>query len=61
MVREHHLGTLYRPGDPADLARAVRDLVRDHAEHLRSVRQARSLSWSHDAAVLVDLHDGLGP
>lgn len=61
MVREHRLGTLYRPGDPQDLARAVREVVRDHAEHVQSVRSAATLSWSHDAAVLLDLYDGLRP
>ena len=60
LVREHGLGTLYRPGDPVDLTRACRDVVRDHAEHLSRVRTARhELSWGNDAARLVEVHDRL--
>jgi glycosyltransferase involved in cell wall biosynthesis len=57
LVREHGLGTLYRPGDPADLVRACRELVDGHGEYLRRVARAREqLTWARDAARLVSLH-----
>ena len=56
LVREHGLGTLYRPGDPADLVRACRELVDGHGEYLRRVARAREqLTWARDAARLVSL------
>lgn len=62
LVREHGLGTLYRPGDPADLVRACRELLADHERYVRSVRAARdTLSWAGDAARLVGLHAALAP
>ncbi len=57
-VRRHGLGTTYRPGDAADLVRAGRELVARHAELTAQVLAAREeLSWEHDAAVLVRLHE----
>jgi glycogen(starch) synthase len=57
LVREHGLGTLYRPGDPADLVRACRELVDGHGEYLRRVaRASEQLTWACDAARLVSLH-----
>jgi glycosyltransferase involved in cell wall biosynthesis len=59
-VREHDLGTLYRPGDPQSLARAVRDLV-DRHEHYRAAVDAAAplLSWGHDERVLLDVYDAV--
>jgi glycosyltransferase involved in cell wall biosynthesis len=61
IVREHGLGTLYRPGDAQDLARACREVVADHGAHLRRVAAARVvLSWDTDARRLVDLYEHVG-
>lgn len=60
-VRRHGLGTLYRPGDPADLTRAVREAVADFSELARRVALAApALSWDHDAAALSAVYDGIG-
>jgi glycogen(starch) synthase len=59
LVREYGLGVVYRPGDPVDLARACREVVRDHAAYVTRVRTAREeLRWSVDAARLVDVYEG---
>ncbi|WP_240474174.1 glycosyltransferase [Intrasporangium chromatireducens] len=60
MVREHGLGTVYRPGDPDDMARAVHDLVTDYPMHQASVARARPmLSWEQDSQALRRLYQGL--
>lgn len=56
-VREHGIGTLYRPGDAADAARAVQEAVRRYDELVAAVRRAApALSWDADATVLTDLY-----
>jgi glycosyltransferase involved in cell wall biosynthesis len=61
IVRQHGLGTLYRPGDAQDLVRAARELVGEHEKYLRQVAAARAdLSWATDARTLVGLYHGLG-
>ena len=60
VVREYGLGTLYRPGDPADLVRAVRDAVSGYGSLREAVEAAQTdLSWEHDGAVLVEVYDSL--
>jgi glycosyltransferase involved in cell wall biosynthesis len=59
-VREHGVGTLYRPGDPASLKRAVQDLLDGYAGYVNAVRRAAgTLSWSVDERVLLDVYAGL--
>lgn len=59
-VRAHGLGTLYRPGDAADLARAVREAVDRYPElHAAVVASARELSWERDEQVLLGIYDRL--
>src|SRR5690606_32533096 len=41
IVREHGLGTLYRPGDVDGVRRAVEELVGSYAQFRRAVMQAR--------------------
>lgn len=61
VVREHGLGTLYRPGDPADLVRAVRDAVSQYGSLRQAVEAAQTeLSWDRDGAVLVQVYESLG-
>lgn len=60
VVREHDLGTLYRPGDPASLAAAINEARARYADLVVSVRAAEQLlSWEHDAKVLLDLYETL--
>ncbi|MFN8083895.1 MAG: glycosyltransferase [Dermatophilaceae bacterium] len=60
VVREYGLGTLYRPGDAADLVRAVHAAVADYAVLRRAVAAARrELSWSADGERLVAVYDRL--
>jgi glycogen(starch) synthase len=57
LVREHRLGTLYRPGDASGLVRAIADLVADYPDWVARVRAARpELSWERDAQVLRSVH-----
>jgi len=52
-VREHDLGELYRPGDAADMVRAIERAVGRYDELQARVRAAeRLLSWDTDGAVL---------
>lgn len=61
VVAGHGLGTLYRAGDAADLARAVRDLLAEHPAYVERVVAARSaLSWQADSETLITLYDALG-
>ena len=47
IVRQHGLGTLYRPGDAQDLVRAARELLGEHEKYLQQVAAARAdLSWA---------------
>jgi glycosyltransferase involved in cell wall biosynthesis len=60
VVREHGLGTLYRPGDSASLVAAVREALDRYPELVANVRTAEPLlSWEHDAKALVGIYDGL--
>jgi glycogen(starch) synthase len=62
VVRAYECGTLYRPGDPHDLARAIDELVQRHAHFLDLVRAARhDASWSRDRAVLLGVYAGVLP
>jgi glycosyltransferase involved in cell wall biosynthesis len=57
LVREHGVGELYRPGDGADLARAVRAARDRYPELVAAVRRAApSLSWDADAAALLGVY-----
>src|SRR5690606_20369202 len=57
IVREHGLGTLYRPGDVEGFRRAVAELVDDHARFRTAVLAARpELSWDRDERALRELY-----
>ncbi len=57
VVRAHGIGTLYRPGDAADLVRAVREAVDRWPELVAAVRRARpALSWEVDGQVLREVY-----
>jgi glycosyltransferase involved in cell wall biosynthesis len=61
IVRQHDLGTLYRPGDPEDLRRAVDRALRDYGNLRRSVLAAqRELSWETDAERLLKVYSQVG-
>ena len=61
VVREYGLGTLYRPGDPGDLVRAVRDAVSTYGSLQEAVLTAQTdLSWDRDGAVLAGVYESLG-
>ena len=56
-VREHDLGELYRPGDAADMVRAIELAVGRYDELQARVRSAeRLLSWETDGRVLLDAY-----
>lgn len=60
IVREHGIGTLYRPGDADDLVRATRDAVSRYPELVAAVgRAAPALSWARDAEVLGSVYQGV--
>lgn len=60
MVRKHDLGTLYTPGDPESLRRAIATLVQDYPEWASKVRSARrELSWDSDADRLLAVYSEL--
>jgi glycogen(starch) synthase len=60
VVRRHGLGVLYRPGDGADLARALREAVARYGSLVSAVRRARpALSWDVDAAALLAVYSRL--
>jgi glycosyltransferase involved in cell wall biosynthesis len=60
LVREHGVGELYRPGDGADLARAVGRAQQRYPELVAAVhRAAPALSWERDSAALLDLYQRL--
>ena len=61
VVAQHRLGALYRAGDAADLARAFREVVAEHATFVSRVLAARpELSWQADSERLVTLYATLG-
>ncbi len=60
-MREHGLGTLYRPGDADGLVRAVDELAERYAELSERVASAAAaLGWSHDEQVLRQVYRDLG-
>jgi glycosyltransferase involved in cell wall biosynthesis len=60
LVREHGVGELYRPGDGADLARAVEAARGRYADLVDAVHKAApSLSWEADAAALLAVYERL--
>ncbi|MHA7862035.1 glycosyltransferase [Tessaracoccus sp. Y36] len=60
VVREHDLGTLYTPGDPESLARAIREAVADFRRYVCNVEAARpALCWDADAARLRAVYEKL--
>jgi glycosyltransferase involved in cell wall biosynthesis len=60
LVREHGVGELYRPGDGADLARAVEAARSRYADLVGAVHKAApSLSWDADAAALLAVYERL--
>ena len=60
IVREHDLGELYRPGDSADLVRAIERAVARYPELQANVRVAAGpLSWDTDSHALVDAYASL--
>ncbi|MDQ1745890.1 MAG: hypothetical protein QOD07_153 [Frankiaceae bacterium] len=57
LVTEHGIGRLYRPGDPASLAAAVREVQASYGELTTAVARARAeLSWERDAAALLGVY-----
>jgi glycosyltransferase involved in cell wall biosynthesis len=57
VVAGEGLGATYRPGDPASLAAAVRDVTGRYPQLLASVAAAApGLSWERDAAVLLAVY-----
>ncbi len=61
IVREHGLGTLYRPGDAESLVRATKELQDRYAELVAAVAAAQqTLSWDRDEAELIELYRSLG-
>ncbi|MCF2532669.1 glycosyltransferase family 4 protein [Yinghuangia soli] len=60
VVRRHGLGTLYRPGDAASLAAAIREARDRYPELAGNVRKAEPLlSWEHDARALLGVYAAL--
>jgi glycogen(starch) synthase len=60
LVRRYGVGELYRPGDGADLARAVEAARRRYLGLVTAVRDAApELSWQRDAAALLGLYGRL--
>ena len=58
IVREHGLGTLYRPGDAEGVRQAVAELVANYAAFRAAVLTARpELSWDRDADALRELYE----
>ena len=61
IVREHGLGTLYRPGDAESLVRATQELQDRYGELVAAVSAAQqTLSWDRDEAELIELYRRLG-
>jgi len=60
VVREHDLGELYQPGDPATLDKAVRRVADRYQELLANVAAARAaFDWIVDARKLTTIYEGL--
>jgi glycosyltransferase involved in cell wall biosynthesis len=62
VVEEHKLGALYRPGDAASLAEALREVADNYPTYAANVRAAApALSWEADAEVLRGIYGRLTP
>jgi glycogen(starch) synthase len=60
LVRRYGVGELYRPGDGADLARALDAVRHRYGDLVAAVRRAApDLSWQRDAAALLGLYGRL--
>lgn len=60
LTREHDIGRTYQPGDAAGLVQALREVTQDYEGLRHRVIAARSeLSWSRDAAALVEVYRSL--
>jgi glycogen synthase len=60
IVTEYGIGRLYRPGDAASLAAAVREVEASYRELTAAVARARvELSWERDAVALRAVYDRL--
>jgi glycosyltransferase involved in cell wall biosynthesis len=60
VVEQHKLGALYRPGDAASLAAALREVAQNYETYAANVRAAApALSWEADAAVLRGIYERL--
>lgn len=58
VVRRHELGTLYRRGDVEDFRKALDALIADYPAWCERVARARvELTWSADAARLVEVYE----
>jgi glycosyltransferase involved in cell wall biosynthesis len=56
-VREHGLGTLYRPGDVAGITDAIAEAVDTYPALRKAVSKAMpQLSWEHDEKILLDAY-----
>ncbi|MBV9368585.1 MAG: glycosyltransferase [Frankiales bacterium] len=61
LVTEYGIGRLYRPGDPASLAAAVREVIASYGDLTAAVVRARTeLDWERDAAALLGVYARLG-
>lgn len=62
LVREHGIGTLYRPGDAGSLRRAVQQARDGYPQYVAAVRANRAqLSWEVDERRLLEVYAGLAP
>jgi len=60
IVREHGVGTLYRPGDGRSLQVAISEAKQRYAELLDNVARAQqALSWTSDRAVLIGAYESI--
>lgn len=60
VVEEHKLGVLYKAGDGASLAAALREVAENYATYAANVRAAApELSWERDAKVLTSIYEGI--
>ena len=60
VVTQYKLGTLYKPGDPASLTAAVRELIENYSTYADGIRSATTdLNWEQDSAKLVAAYANL--
>ena len=61
VVEQYKLGALYKPGDAASLAAALREVAQNYETYAANVKAAApALSWEADAAVLRGIYERLG-